>query len=489
MYRYSVDSAVTYASEDFVLFRESPFACWMERLTLENPDHGIAPDAYAPPPAGYVQRQDELAATLRDEGKHVALIDWDAEEPVRRATTLDAMRRGTDYIVNGQLALGPLSGAVNLLMRTSGYSELGNFLYIPCDTQAKTTLNSAFRLCFAADLLQALQGQLPPQMLIIRGDADLLPLQTEDHIYHYRAVKQRFMAAMGDFSKHRMPDPAESSHFGRWSECAHEVLKQRALRDAEASEIPESDVPDTEETAAPPAEDLATLAAQEQPSSSTVQPQPRIAARGIPVGDTLAAQARKLPRRAASLEASDDDAAAARGALDAALQNLEFIGSSGHSTGAVEQQRPATKTEADGYLGAQQPVEPSSRRRAESSPGAQAAPAASRTQPHYTTVAPSPPPPRPGDRVMMQPPRANPAAAQDVSPAPTLNTHSREFDVDCIDDSDYQMPMASAGGAPPARNNGASTQLGSASSGNDTPATTRPFSSSLNTSNFPEDPL
>jgi len=27
-----------------------------------------------------------------------------------------------------------------------------------------------------------------------------------------------------------MPDPAESSHFGRWSECANEVLKQRALR-------------------------------------------------------------------------------------------------------------------------------------------------------------------------------------------------------------------------------------------------------------------
>jgi len=229
MYRYSVDNAVTYTSEDFVLFRESPFACWMERLTLENPDHGIPPDLGSVPPQDSIERQDDLADTLRAEGKDVYLIDWEDREPARRGATLEAMRNGVDFIVNGQLALGPLSGPANLLVRTSGYSELGDFLYIPCDTQARNTLHSAFRLCFLADLLHSLQGQLPPQMLIIRGGDELLPLATDSHIYHYRAVKQRFMAAMRDFRKHRMPDPAESSHFGRWSDCAHEVLKQRIL--------------------------------------------------------------------------------------------------------------------------------------------------------------------------------------------------------------------------------------------------------------------
>ena len=52
MYRYSVDSTITYTSEDLVLFKESPFAAWMERLTLENPGHGILPDAGSTPPAG-----------------------------------------------------------------------------------------------------------------------------------------------------------------------------------------------------------------------------------------------------------------------------------------------------------------------------------------------------------------------------------------------------------------------------------------------------
>jgi hypothetical protein len=236
MYRYNVDNAITYTQDDLVLFRESPFAVWMERLTLENPDHGIPPDLDSFEPGDRSPRQDDIVATLRAEGRNVALIDWDLDEPGRRAATLGAMRDGADFIVNGQLAVGNLSGGTNLLMRTSGFSDLGDFLYIPCETQSRNTFQSAFRLCFAADLLLGLQGQLPPQMLIIRDGAEVVPLQTEDYIYYYQAVQQRFLQAMSNFRKHRMPDPAESSHFGRWSECACEVLKQRALAEQQRAE-------------------------------------------------------------------------------------------------------------------------------------------------------------------------------------------------------------------------------------------------------------
>lgn len=233
MYRYIVDNAVTYTPDDFVLYRESPFAVWMERLTLENPDHGILPDLHSSAPGNSAECQRAIVDTLRIEGRDVALIEWDLDEAERRRRTIAAMRDGADFIVDGQLALGALSGTANLLMRTSGYSDLGDFLYIPCDTQDKTTLQSAFRLCFLADLLHSLQGQLPPQMLVIRGDADVVPLQTEDHIYYFLAVKQRFMDDMRDFRKHVMPDPSASAHFGRWSDCASEVMKQRALREQE----------------------------------------------------------------------------------------------------------------------------------------------------------------------------------------------------------------------------------------------------------------
>ncbi|RLA56528.1 MAG: hypothetical protein DRR04_13985 [Gammaproteobacteria bacterium] len=266
MYRYSVNNVITYTSEDLILFKESPFASWMERLTLENPDHGISPDldrkfvkigrkspydiAYSlnaegrtaepvewedfilarePLSVNKTQKRNHMTDLFHAEGGDVALVEWHMDEPQRRAATLEAMQSGADFIVNGQLSVGPLSGSVNLLIRSGGVSELGDYFYIPCDTLQITTLHCAFHLCYAAELLHSMQGTLPPQMLIIRAGAEMVSLQTEDHIHHFRAVKYRFMTAQLSFRKHRMPEPAESSHFGRWSNCAHDVLKRRAL--------------------------------------------------------------------------------------------------------------------------------------------------------------------------------------------------------------------------------------------------------------------
>ena len=321
MYRYSVDQAISYTAEDFVLFRESPFACWMERLTLENPGHGIPPDVDASPPSLAPEPKGELADTLKAEGKDVLSIEWQADEAMRRTATLAAMRHGVDFIVNGQLAVGPLSESANLLMRTSGYSELGNYLYIPCDTQLKTTLGSAFRLCFLADLLHSLQGQLPPQMLILRGNADVVPLQTDDHIYHYLAVKQRFMSAESSFRKHKMPDPVESSHFGRWSDCANELLKQRALGQPEMPELQtEGDWPQEEQREESRVSATANAQAQGSSYDMDALSQQTVATGTASHAGTLAEQARMLgPESALNV---------AGGHATDALQNLEFIGSS-----------------------------------------------------------------------------------------------------------------------------------------------------------------
>jgi len=375
MYRYSVDNAVTYTSEDFVLFRETPFACWMERLSLENPDHGIPPDVGSVPPRDTIEPQDDMADTLRTEGKDVCLVDWDAPEPERRSATLDAMRKGADFIVNAQLAVGPLSGRANLLVRTSGYSEFGDYLYVPCSTQVRGAQHAEFLLCFLADLLHSLQGQLPPQMLIIRGGDDLASLETESHIYHYRAVKQRFMEAMRNFRKHRMPDPAESAHFGRWSDCAHEVLKQRLCREEQAGEesITDDDYREPVRKAAGASGSGETALAvdarpdtesQQEPAatmSSINAERPAAAEQSQPVQYTLAEQANMLtpgtykpgpgvyrlgrpkaattehPEPASVAEPAQGsalpDAATGskpqynRRASDKALQNLEFIGS------------------------------------------------------------------------------------------------------------------------------------------------------------------
>lgn len=569
MYRYCVDNAVTYTSEDFVLFRESPFAAWMERLTLENPDHGIPPDIDSKPPANPMQRQDDLADTLREEEKDVCLVDWDAAEPDRRSATLGAMRRGVDFIVNGQLALGPLSDSANLLMRTSGYSELGNYLYIPCDTQVKTTLNSAFRLCFLADLLHSLQGQLPPQMLIIRGDSDLLPLQTEDHIYHYRAVKHRFMETMRTFRKHRMPDPVDSSHFGRWSDCANEVMKQRAIRgeDGQVPPVREIEYPlprvaeaGVQGAAANQASRIGTVG-----TATSIRP-------GLQVSGTLADQAKLLHPQSCEVGSQTSGYTAdpvstgpsqrrqSTSAADAALENLEFIGSGlraptiggfrSNAAGPEPTQRPESEPgpvpepEVSAPVMAEpDPVpepevsppvmaEPEPVPEPEFSPPVMAEPervlnpkvsapmmAGSEPVPEselspplvaeltsesqdmlepVTDVAHEVIEAKPAWPVRMAPAIVDSSGSKPhpldssgyfavvetvvdrdditpiAAPPPGLNTDNAEFEVDCIDDSDYRLPAD----FPPF---GSTEGEASAPFAAEPPLTTRPFSSSLNT--------
>lgn len=239
MHRYSVDNAVTFTPDDLSLFRASPFAAWMERLTLENPDHGIHPDLNSNVPGGGSQIQQDIVVTLRGEGRDVAVIDVDQPESQRRADTLAAMRDGADFIVNGLLALGTLAGMAHLLMRSSGCSTFGSFLYVPCETGGHNAVDAGFKLSFLADLLSHLQGQLPPQLLMVQADAEVRPLATEDHIHYYLAVKARFLEAMQSFRKHKMPDPSESTHFGRWSDCAAEVMKQRAQSVASQQDLQE----------------------------------------------------------------------------------------------------------------------------------------------------------------------------------------------------------------------------------------------------------
>lgn len=249
MYRYSGNREITYTPEDFILFRESPFASWMERLSLENPHHGIAPDsqsadlsgvaaaagqalaweefvsgiAVKPEPAA--QTHSNFESQLLARGKSVVSVATYAREEECRSVTLEAMRAGAEYIVDAQLALGPLALSIDLLIRFQGASELGGHFYLPGAVDGSHAIH---HLCFAADLLQGLQGVLPSHLLLMRREADMVNLPTLDHIERFRDLKYEFMTAQLAFRKHRMPDPAQSSHFGRWSNFAHSVIARRA---------------------------------------------------------------------------------------------------------------------------------------------------------------------------------------------------------------------------------------------------------------------
>jgi hypothetical protein len=272
MYRDSVDNDINFTLEDVILFEGSPFASWMERLTLEDPQHQYIADTKNPAPLhrddcepivpvqwgslGLLGKQAPpqhsgnstpghkqhgtashggIAKALGKGGKNVKIIGADIDSPLRYKLTLDAMVDGADFIVDGHLATGRFSGQANLLMRTSGDSTFGDYLYTACVTRSESLSHSTFLLCFLSDLLREIQGQLPPKMLHIRNGAHLTSLQTAEQIGHYLSVKQRFMTAHKEFCSTDTPDPAHSSHFGRWSSCAKKILMQRNSPEAKTA--------------------------------------------------------------------------------------------------------------------------------------------------------------------------------------------------------------------------------------------------------------
>ncbi len=266
MQRNAATGEIIYSPEDMLLFRQSPFACWMERLTLENPDHGIAPDSEVN--AANTDHYARLSRRQRVQtGRHLArgmawqefiaagatlavhaeaqpaggeralhvndagdssLIARFACEQQRVTATLDAMQQGLRYIAQAQLLVGPLSCHVDLLLRVDGVSDFGSYLYLPCDTRGTLRRHRAFHLAFAADLLANLQGVEPPEMLVLLEGEPIETLRTADHLPLFRAVRKRFLTAELAFRKHCMPDPTESAHFGRWTRCAQDLLKHRA---------------------------------------------------------------------------------------------------------------------------------------------------------------------------------------------------------------------------------------------------------------------
>jgi hypothetical protein len=262
MYRCNVNKALSYTPEDFLLFKESPFASWMERLTVDNPDHGIEPD-WGPisvvadkesvsgfdnnlsnvesitwndfigrqsplHPLDRLERFDSATAQQSDTGD-VVIFSPCSGERMDGSETLAAMHAGALFVVNARLVQGPLSCNVDMLMRSPGVSSLGDYLYLPCATTKGTSEESALRLSFAADLLEDIQGKLPPQMLVIQPTSQMDVLNTQNHLLHFRVMKKRFLEAQGTFKKHRIPNPGDSSHSGRWSQFADVILKRRAL--------------------------------------------------------------------------------------------------------------------------------------------------------------------------------------------------------------------------------------------------------------------
>jgi len=229
---YQQNGQYHYSPSDLNRYMESPFASWVDRYALENPDHTLEKD---PEDAlmGLLQKkgfahEDTLEAEFIEQGLSLIKINGkSAKEKHQR--TLVAMTDGVEVIVQARLINEPFAGYADFLIKVAGASGLGDYHYEVWDTKLSKKMKPTYviQLCCYAEMLQTIQGRLPENITVALGSGEKEVLRTNDYFHYYQSLKNSFMCGQNQFDSDNLPDPADSKHWCDWSSYAEQILMEK----------------------------------------------------------------------------------------------------------------------------------------------------------------------------------------------------------------------------------------------------------------------
>ena len=222
-------TGLIYSPSDLVRYIESPFASWMARNHLENPDSGIVKDAKDPLMSYLAKKGIEHEALFLEELKsrfnNVVTIDDGIDDSAKLQNTRDAMAVGADVIFQACLEKAPFLGYADFLVKVDSPSSFGDYSYVAWDTKLAKEMKPYFiiQLCCYSEMLEAMQGVLPESAVVVLGTNDEVPFKVNEYFDYYRAKKQEFLTQQADFDSGTMPDPFQYASHGEWSEYVERV--------------------------------------------------------------------------------------------------------------------------------------------------------------------------------------------------------------------------------------------------------------------------
>ncbi len=158
---------------------------------------------------------------LQDAGHELAVIEGVDITDQFVDATLDAMRSGSDIIVQAALRHGRWSGRADILRRVALPSDLGEWSYEIIDTKLarETKGGSILQLCLYGDLLSHMQGVAPENIHIVSPWTDFEPqsLRFPEFAAYFRRVKQSAEAAADEgYEDDTYPDPKPHCDICHW---------------------------------------------------------------------------------------------------------------------------------------------------------------------------------------------------------------------------------------------------------------------------------
>lgn len=221
------DNGILYSPSDLITFLESPFASWMDRWYLEDPQ-AITPDKLTESEQSVTaagdRHEEEQLYKFRNEGWSIAEISMSKDVDLAEALTDEALASDHDMIFQARLRGGAFAGWADFMVRDSEDPTRWEIW----DAKLARKMKSYFiiQLCAYADMLEQMTGQRPLTLRVLLGTGKTESFRTEDYYDYYLELKERFLTFMefwqADLTQRPVPDP--SAEHRRWSSHAEEWL-------------------------------------------------------------------------------------------------------------------------------------------------------------------------------------------------------------------------------------------------------------------------
>ncbi len=184
-----------------------------------------------------VQIEREIIDQIRQQ-RLLTVVDGKAGEETFKQT-LDLMKNGAELIYQGVLVHGDVIGRPDLLERTDGSSQLGDYHYVPCDIKSGRATEDADsdeikehyanQMLLYAELLEKIQGHRPDTGKIIDNQGQVTVFEVDDYADDYGETRAAVHAIVYERNE---PEPIIG---GICKDC---VWQQPCLKWAETRQDP-----------------------------------------------------------------------------------------------------------------------------------------------------------------------------------------------------------------------------------------------------------
>ena len=232
------DGSFRFSPRDLVAYLEGDFAAWCERMHVERSRVGAA-GPHEPAWATPDETDEEAALAARKGQDHElnflgqtraqepGLVEITRDDAVDEANTRAAMESGAPIIYQGHLAAGDWHGYPDFLYRCLGNGcPCGGRHYSPWDTKLARSAKPHFlvQLCAYADMLEAVRGYRPGEIVFVLGQGEKRPYRTREFFYYHRQLRRSFSQFQSHWSESHVPDPGLDRGWGRWEAAAERRL-------------------------------------------------------------------------------------------------------------------------------------------------------------------------------------------------------------------------------------------------------------------------